>query len=296
MLRHRLVTGILLIAAIVLLCWGDDRLETVAAPQFVRSWFGVLHWPAGSLFFLLVAAVIAPLAAWELAALLRAQAVPARGWLIALGAAVGAYLLWAPTAPPLRLDGPYALASLLTLALAATMVLLSRGQRVEGVVAGAGGTLLGVLWLGVMPGFLLALRHEHSAWIVLGVLLTTKACDIGAYFTGRAIGRHKLIPWLSPGKTWEGLVGGALSGGLVGFGLATLSHSLPAAAGSVDPRWGFVCGVAFALVGQFGDLAESLLKRGAKAKDSGAILPGMGGILDVLDSALAVGPVAWWLL
>jgi phosphatidate cytidylyltransferase len=296
MLRYRLVTGALLIVAIVLICWGDDRLETVAAPSFIRAWFGVLHWPAGSLLFFLLVALVVPLAARELAALLRAQGVPARGWLIALGAALGAFSLWAPTAPPLVLEGPFALASVLAVGLAAAIVLLSRGERIEGVVAGAGGLLLGVVWLGVLPGFLLALRHEYSAWIVLGALLTTKACDIGAYFTGRAIGRHKLIPWLSPGKTWEGLVGGALAGGLAGFGLATLSQTLPASAGSIDPNWGFLCGVAFALVGQFGDLSESLLKRGAKAKDSGAVLPGMGGVLDVLDSALAVGPVAWWLL
>ncbi|MHC4589988.1 MAG: phosphatidate cytidylyltransferase, partial [Planctomycetota bacterium] len=117
---------------------------------------------------------------------------------------------------------------------------------------------------------LLALRRSHSAWIVVGVVVATKACDTGAYFTGRAVGRHKLIPWLSPGKTWEGLIGGVALATAVGLALAAASR--------------------------LGDLAVSLFKRGAGMKDSSTMLPGLGGVLDVLDSPLMVAPVAYWIL
>ena len=107
--------------------------------------------------------------------------------------------------------------------------------------------------------------------------------DVGAYFTGRAWGRRKLAPHLSPGKTWEGAAGGALLSALVG--------------GGVLAAWGrlswFLVIVTLALiaVGVFGDLLESLLKREAGAKDSGSLLPGHGGVLDRIDSALAALPV-----
>jgi phosphatidate cytidylyltransferase len=156
------------------------------------------------------------------------------------------------------------------------------------------------IYLGLMFGFVMALRREHSAWVVLGVLVVTKACDIGAYTTGKLIGKHKLIPWVSPGKTWEGLAGGlAFSAGAAMLGL-WLAHRAGA-----DPRFGGLqrmsfpvaaaTGVVFGLTGQAGDLLASVLKRDAKLKDSGSI-PGFGGILDLVDSVLLVAPVAFWLL
>jgi phosphatidate cytidylyltransferase len=146
-----------------------------------------------------------------------------------------------------------------------------------------------------MIGFLLALRREHSAWWIVGILLTTKACDTGAYFTGRAIGRHKMIPWLSPGKTWEGLAGGIAFAALVGGLLALASLSWLGSSDQVPIWLGVTCGVVFAIVGQFGDLTMSLLKRGAGLKDSSHVLPGLGGVLDVIDSPLMVAPVAFWI-
>ena len=146
-----------------------------------------------------------------------------------------------------------------------------------------------------MFGFLLAIRRHHEVWTVLWVLMVTKSCDIGAYFTGRAIGRHKLIPWLSPGKTWEGLLGGIVVASLVGAGGAWLLQQ-----GRIEPApgvWlGALAGLLFANVGQAGDLMASMLKRDAGVKDSGNTLPGMGGLIDVLDSPLLVFPAAYWLL
>jgi phosphatidate cytidylyltransferase len=176
-----------------------------------------------------------------------------------------------------------------------SLLFYSRHRNVTGVMAATGITLLAFVYLGVTFGFLLAIRREHSAWVLLWVLLVTKACDIGAYFTGKGMGRHKLVYWLSPGKTWEGLVGGVVLSCVVSvWGL-----SIMAGAGQVPwPGWtaGVVAGVVFALVGQAGDLAKSLFKRDAGLKDSGAALPGFGGIIDVIDSPILVTPIAFWWL
>jgi phosphatidate cytidylyltransferase len=175
------------------------------------------------------------------------------------------------------------------------LLIFSRDRTVQGVLAAAGAVIFSMVYLGLMLGFLLALRRWHSAWWIIGVVLTTKSSDIGAFFTGKAIGRHKLIVWLSPGKTWEGLCGGAVLATLVGLGLAAASGLLAPA--DHIPLWlGAVCGTLFALVGQFGDLTMSLFKRGAGLKDSSSLVPGMGGVLDVLDSPLMVAPLAYWLL
>jgi phosphatidate cytidylyltransferase len=165
---------------------------------------------------------------------------------------------------------------------------------VEGVCAAAGGAMFAMVYLGLMFGFLLALRRYHSAWVLLGILAVTKSCDIGAYFTGRALGRTPLIPWISPKKTVEGFAGGIVLAALLGLALAAVSQRL-ADITSV-PLWlGAACGVIFAVVGQVGDLIASLFKRDAGVKDSSTVLPGFGGVLDVIDSPLLVGPVAYWI-
>jgi phosphatidate cytidylyltransferase len=104
-----------------------------------------------------------------------------------------------------------------------------------------------------------------------------------------------MIPWLSPGKTWEGLAGGVAFAALVGGLLALGSLSWLQTSDHVPIWLGVMCGVVFAIVGQFGDLTMSLLKRGAGLKDSSRVLPGLGGVLDVIDSPLMVAPVAFWI-
>ena len=124
-----------------------------------------------------------------------------------------------------------------------------------------------------------------SAWLLL-VLLGTAACDTGAYFVGSAAGRHKLIPHISPGKTWEGLAGGALGAVLAAValdGVLGISALQALALGLV------VCAAAV-----LGDLGESLVKRAAGVKDSGHIVPGHGGLLDRMDSILFVLPAVYW--
>lgn len=154
------------------------------------------------------------------------------------------------------------------------------------------GSVLSTLYLGGLAWFLVALRvktsshFQGSTMTVLMILLVVKFTDIGAFFGGKAFGKHKLIPWLSPGKTWEGLFFGLLAAGLVGMVCAwwIIGMEWPKA---------FAFGVVIGGIGQIGDLLESLMKRDAEVKDSGSLIPGFGGILDVIDSPLLAAPVAY---
>jgi phosphatidate cytidylyltransferase len=159
------------------------------------------------------------------------------------------------------------------------------------------GTVLATLYLGGLGWFLMALRVKHSqpgsrvqfngsTQVILLILLVVKFTDIGAYFGGRRFGRHKLIPWLSPGKTWEGLFFGLLTAALVGWACGASIESLP--------WWkAIIAGVVIGGIGQLGDLLESLMKRDAEVKDSGKLIPGFGGVLDVIDSPLLAAPFAY---
>ncbi len=129
-------------------------------------------------------------------------------------------------------------------------------------------------------------------WLILYLVAVVKCSDIGAYFTGRFLGRHKLFPRLSPKKTWEGFFGGVAAsvavsaifqqatGGMLGKVAFSMGHAL-------------VLGLVLAVAGVLGDLFESLLKRASDTKDSGTLIPGMGGLLDVLDSLLFGAPVLY---
>lgn len=127
--------------------------------------------------------------------------------------------------------------------------------------------------------------HAAGAWYLVMLLLITSAADIGAFFAGRAFGRHKLAPAVSPGKTWEGVVGGVI---LVAAVAAVGSHWLPLKGG----LFVILC-IGVALLSVIGDLSESLFKRQAGLKDSGSLFPGHGGVLDRVDSLTAAAPLYW---
>ena len=162
------------------------------------------------------------------------------------------------------------------------------------MLTGSGVTLLGVVYVAFLGGFLVATRMGFENRIGLSTdllgyfFLVIFASDIGAYATGRAFGKHKLAPAISPGKTVEGLVGGLV---------------FAAAAASLATFWFFpelpypisiLLAVVLASVGVLGDLAESAMKRGAGAKDAASILPGHGGFLDRLDSLLFGAPILYY--
>ncbi len=139
--------------------------------------------------------------------------------------------------------------------------------------------------LPVLAVWILAETDPLGVHAVLFALLTVKSADTGAYFTGRAMGRTSLHP-VSPKKTVEGLLGGVLSAALVGFAYAQLLGDA-----TMSPSQGVFLAVLVALVGQLSDLQESALKRAAGRKDSGNTIPGLGGLLDMLDSMLLAVPM-----
>lgn len=293
-MRPRLLLGPVLLAALFGLFWLDEFLDRAVLPVWMRSLFGERETPPPGTALFALAVLLALLAARELAAMLKANGIEGSRRVMSVSALLGLGIscLIPESAGPLK---AVAFSSTMaSLVFFGALLFYSRRQTFEGVLAASAGALLAYVYLGLMLGFLLAIRREHSAWLVLYVLVVTKSCDIGAYFTGKAIGRHKLIPWLSPGKTWEGLAGGVTISALVGVAGAALLTELNIM--DFSWAWGVFAGVIFGMVGQLGDLLESLLKRDSDLKDASAALPGFGGVLDILDSPLLVAPVAYWLI
>ncbi len=176
-------------------------------------------------------------------------------------------------------------------------------------------TLQIIFYLGFLSSFGLQIRcgrdipSAAGAWLMLYILLITKASDIGAFFAGSLLGKHKLWPGVSPGKTIEGAIGGILfSAGVASLllyvcqtylldnGIRTMVRFLSQTS-HLSPMIAVgLLGVVLAIAGQMGDLVESCFKRDANVKDSGQLIPRFGGILDLLDSPLAAMPVAWIIL
>ena len=156
----------------------------------------------------------------------------------------------------------------------------------EGTIRNVSASFFSIIYLGFLCLFILGIRTAWGPWVLLGFILTIKSSDIGAYTLGRLFGKHKMCPSISPGKTWEGLAGAALFGAGVSFGFSHFSDIMA-------PLWAIGFGTIFGVLGQMGDLVESMIKRDAASKDSSASIPGFGGILDVIDSPLATAPVAF---
>ena len=192
---------------------------------------------------------------------------------------------------------------------AALVAEMLRGAPFDKMILSVGSTVLGVFYVVFLGAHMLAIRTafahvytEPGTYLVSDALISKSlsthllsffflvlmGSDTGAYYTGRALGRHKLAPTVSPGKTWEGAAGGMAAS----LAAAALAHywffpelSLPAA---------LVLAALMNVFGVVGDLTESALKRGANAKDAAQILPGHGGLLDRLDSLLFNAPLIYY--
>ncbi|MFM9069234.1 MAG: phosphatidate cytidylyltransferase [Planctomycetota bacterium] len=296
-LRWRLVSAAVLITLLSGLLWLDYHQIGVAKPGF---------------WLLPLASLLIALASFELIDLYGAQ-----GWTPRRGLTVACTLVtfWASAIPLLwseypadcpvgRLGWPLLLQiGSLVCILVGEMARFREPGRTLVHVALSG---FSVFYLGTLGGFLILLRcwsGNAAGWLALvSMIAIVKMSDTGAYFAGRLCGRHPLAPILSPKKTWEGVFGGVLASvlaaglffhilwpRLVGEGTGSIASTSPPAAW----RW-ILYGVLLALAGITGDLAESLLKRDAQIKDAGRRLPGMGGILDLLDSLLVAAPVAYF--
>ncbi|MDQ2974492.1 MAG: phosphatidate cytidylyltransferase [Acidobacteriota bacterium] len=191
-----------------------------------------------------------------------------------------------------RLDVQSIVLVLIVLTIGALVAAMLRGAPFEKMITSSGATVLGVLYIVLLGGHLVALRtgfeQKLSAHLLSFFFLVLMGSDTGAYYVGRAIGKHKLAPTISPGKTWEGVFGGIAAG----LAFAAIAHfwffrELPL-------RWTLPLAVVMTLLGILGDLTESALKRGAGAKDAAKILPGHGGALDRLDSLLFNAPLIYY--
>lgn len=179
---------------------------------------------------------------------------------------------------------------ILTTFLLAFVLKLISAARTAATIA-ISGTFLGAGWIGGGLGFLILLRNvaHHGRLAAFTVLLAVWAGDTLAYLGGRLLGRHKLAPTTSPGKTWEGFVFGTAATVFVAFVGLYHQHFL-----TIDQS--LILGVVLAVAGPLGDLFESLLKRDAGVKDSGRLLGGHGGMLDRLDAFLFAAPAAYFVI
>src|SRR4030095_14672316 len=197
-------------------------------------------------------------------------------------------------------DAPAKAPELLLLAVALFLIalLVSQSFRFQRdftkMLAGIGVTLLAVFYVAFLGGVLIATRVGFetvpglSTKLLLFFFIVIFGSDSGAYFAGKSLGKHKLVPKISPGKTWEGLAGGILAA--AGMGALCTWAFFP------ELPYGFSLALAatMAVVGVLGDLTESAIKRGAGAKDAATILPGHGGLLDRLDSLLFNAPILYY--
>ena len=176
---------------------------------------------------------------------------------------------------------------LATLGLAFGLFLVAR-TRTSATVA-VGSTVLGTGWIGLGLGHLILLRAlpTHAQLAAFTVIIAVFAADTAAYFTGRLVGRHRMAPTLSPGKTWEGFVAGTATAVFVAF--VALYRT-----GFVDGWRSIALGFVIALTAALGDLFESALKRDMHVKDSGSLLAGHGGMLDRIDALLFAGIAAYY--
>lgn len=226
------------------------------------------------------------------------RAFSALGLLICLGHWVA--VLWhvttTRTEPPFSFD----LAALIVAAQGAFLLCYRQGLEGEATLRRVFSLVFGVVYTVVFFGFIVRLMYFKSdgsgltgAFLMLYVILVTKFADMGAYAVGSLLGKHKMIPHISPAKTWEGLAGAVLFSTL---GSALLLWWKPAELAPLTWTHGFILVPILIFAAVTGDLAESILKRCIAIKDTGHKLPGIGGILDLTDSLLFTAPVFYFYL
>jgi phosphatidate cytidylyltransferase len=187
---------------------------------------------------------------------------------------------------------------LLTTAAILSLIWLLRYPKKEMAFTGWAWTMAGILYMGWLLSLLVGLRDldEGRNWVFFA-LFTTMASDSISFFVGRALGKHYLAPNISPGKTWEGAIGGVLGAILISF-LFSLSKLFnlnnPLYIHYISYWQAILLSILVSIFGQLGDLVESLLKRNMGVKDSGKLVPGHGGFLDRIDSIIFAGMVVYY--
>ncbi len=290
MLRHRLLLGTIFIAALAGLCWLDGA-QALGAP------------PAAWLFPL--ALVLTVLASGEILWLLKSAGNRPAAALIYIGSflivASSGVFQFCPRAAEHWALGPlgWPLCIFTLGALAALIIEIARYQEASRAVTNAALSILSLFYVGILFSFVVHLRmlgnNVQGILALVSLIAVVKMCDTGAYTVGRLIGRHKMTPQLSPGKTWEGAVGGLVFAVLGSWAVFELLGShLNGRVSDLLAAWQWIAyGLIVGAAGIVGDLAESLLKRSSGRKDSSPWMPGFGGVLDVIDSILFAAPLAY---
>jgi phosphatidate cytidylyltransferase len=324
-MTKRIVFGAIMIAVLAGILWGDWRLEQferdksrgVYMTELMRFTQPLRGLPSAIVVGFL--SILAFLEIKRIAGAGGARMLPVSGMLATVLLATCTYWMRPLVHFVPALVGAANVEFLLGLLLAAIFGEQMIRRRTQDAFRDLAATILAVAYIGGCSAVVVRIRISYGVPALILFILAAKFTDIGAYFTGSFFGKHKLIPWLSPGKSWEGLIGGLV----IAAALCTL---LSAVAGHNDwSRWPFdfrptwkaiasgatsrpiphlpleyvkpaIFGAAVGLVGQFADLCESLLKRSASLKDSGALVPEFGGVLDIIDSLLLSAPVAAILL
>ena len=294
-LRNRLVFGTLMLAGLFALLWVD-----AAAERSTRGWMKAHHhvnYGVGGLGLMAILMLMLPAATAELTALFTAEHVRPYQFISSIGSGALAFHAFLTQFPKFEPIAASSLAFIIVFVMLLAALRRAWEKQTQQAIVRIAGTVLATLYLGGLAWFLMAIRVKHtdphnprhgfngSTMVILMILLVVKSTDIGAYFGGRALGRHKLIAWLSPGKTWEGLLCGLATAALVAVACGGVMH--------LSPWKAALFGACIGALGQIGDLLESLMKRDAEVKDSGRLLPGFGGVLDVVDSPLFAAPFAY---
>lgn len=277
MLKQRVITAAVLLAVLFVTL-------SVATP-----------WP-----FLILLAVVAGCALWEW---LRLSLMPEKAWLAVPAGVVLAVLLLifsgslitaadADTTPLLSRINQFGIPLISVLWIVGSLAVVLRAhteaRRRPAVLSIFGVGAVTALWLALAQFFV-----AFGAWFVVSMMALIWVADTSAYFVGKAFGRHKLAPRVSPGKTWQGAFGG-VAGAMLWMAISSQWGNSFAAV--LADRWGFILmlllSALLASLSILGDLFESLLKRRAGVKDSSQLLPGHGGIYDRIDALFPVAPVA----
>jgi len=259
------------------------RTRVLTAAYLVPIVLGLIY--LGGMFYLVLVALLLTLAEIEFCQMMRRD-----GWRPAPVFGVALVLLFVANAqwPEIGLLEPGMI--LITLGSVSYHLAHREGSPVTDWAV----TLAGGLYLGLCAASLVRLRAlepDGYRWTLIGVL-TIMFADSAAYFVGRAVGRHKLAPQLSPGKTWEGYIAGVIGGGLWAALMGWLwpAEQVPGTAA----LQALVLGLLIGLLAPFGDLAVSMMKRQVGVKDTGTIIRGHGGALDRVDSVLWAGVLAYY--
>jgi phosphatidate cytidylyltransferase len=271
MLKHRVITGAVGVPLVILAIWFGD------------PWFSLL---------IAAAALAGTYEFYHMANFDRRDPLPYLGLLWSLA------LVLSP-----HFKNPDVLPMVITAAILVSLIGLLLHRSNGKAFHDWAWTMAGALYVGWMLSYWLNLRGLESGseygrnWVYLA-MFATFANDTGAFFIGRARGKHRLAPAISPAKTWEGAIGGSVSAILAAIVIAVVLKRIPNLI-STSPfafeYWQIMLlGFVVSLFAQLGDLVESLLKRNTGVKESGNLLPGHGGILDRFDSLIFVGAVVYY--